>query len=256
MMKIMATTEDRKEIAKRLAEITGSESRYTRVPRCAYEVGDYVIEKDGSVTIAEGADLQPLRALVEEGMIVPFEPKPISLTVTVPTAGHTGNSLRNLVNLIYTRAGLINKALGTSFAAEQGLIDTLAENENLCITGDFLKAVASYEKEHGQALYGITFTEEKITFFTLPKTDNPDRIKAFTELAGMMNKQALAQKRIQAKKVNDENEKYALRTWLTRLGMNGLEYKTTRRILMENLSGDAAFCTEADKQRWIEKRKA
>ena len=56
--------------------------------------------------------------------------------------------------------------------------------------------------------------------------------------------------------MNNEKEKYALRTWLTRLGMNGPEYKTIRKILMENLSGDAAFCTEADKQRWIEKRKA
>ena len=70
----------------------------------------------------------------------------------------------------------------------------------------------------------------------------------------MMTRQALDQKRIQAKEVNEENEKYALRIWLTRLGMNGAEYKTTRKILMQNLSGHSAFRTEAEKQRWMDKQ--
>ena len=49
---------------------------------------------------------------------------------------------------------------------------------------------------------------------------------------------------------NEENEKYTLRIWLIRLGMNGDEYKTTRKILMEKLSGHSAFRTEAEKERW------
>ena len=60
MTNIKLATENRKEAAARLAEITGNESRYTKVPRCAYEVGPYTIEKDGSVTVAEDADLSPL----------------------------------------------------------------------------------------------------------------------------------------------------------------------------------------------------
>ena len=179
------------------------------------------------------------------------EQEPVELTVSVPASRHTGNSLRNLINLIYTRAGLINKALGTSFAAEQGLVDALGENEGLRTAEDFRKALAAYEDEHGPALSGITFTPEEISFSSLPETTDPDRLKAFTELVAMMTKQALDQKRIQAKAVNEENEKYALRIWLTRLGMNGAEFKTTRKILMENLSGHSAFRTEVEKQRWM-----
>jgi hypothetical protein len=66
----------------------------------------------------------------------------------------------------------------------------------------------------------------------------------------MMNKQALDQKRIQAKVVSDENEKYALRIWLTRLGMNGPEYKEARGVLMENLTGNSAFRTKAEEEKW------
>ncbi len=69
-----------------------------------------------------------------------------------------------------------------------------------------------------------------------------------------MNKQAIAQQRIQAKAVGAENEKYAMRIWLLRLGMNGPEYKEERRILMRNLSGNSAFRTEEEKARWQQKQ--
>ena len=45
-----------------------------------------------------------------------------------------------------------------------------------------------------------------------------------------------------------------MRIWLLRLGMNGPEYKEERRILMERLSGYAAFRTEDDRLRWQEKQ--
>ena len=49
MMNIKLATENRKAAAARLAEIIGGTSRYTKVPRCAYEVGPYFLEKDGTV---------------------------------------------------------------------------------------------------------------------------------------------------------------------------------------------------------------
>ena len=112
MMNIKLATDNRKEAAARLAEITGTESHYTKVPRCAYEVGPYTLEKDGSITVAEDADLAPLKTLAEEGLVEPFEApatepeteaaeaEPISLTVEVPMTHHTGATLRNLINLI------------------------------------------------------------------------------------------------------------------------------------------------------------
>ena len=176
------------------------------------------------------------------------------VTVSLPVGGHNGATLRNLVNLVFTRARLINRALGTDLSAEKGLCDALSENEGISTAEDFLRVITGYEKENGTALSGIAFTPERITFSTLPEDSAAEKIRAFTELVSMMNRQALAQKRIQAKAVNEENEKYALRIWLTRLGMNGPEFKETRRILMENLSGNAAFRTEADKQRWMERQ--
>ena len=272
MMNIKLATDNRKEAAARLAEIIGAESRYTRVPRCAYEVGPYTIEKDGSITVAEDADLAPLQALADEGLVEPFEApvtehaaeeaeaEPISLTVEVPMKHHNGATLRNLINLIYTRAGLLNKALGTGFRVDEELIEALKDDACTLTTESLLQAIGDFEAEHGKAIDGLTFTPEGITFASLPETTDAEKLRTFTILAGMMNKQALDQKRIQAKTVNEENEKYALRIWLTRLGMNGAEFKEARKVLMANLTGHCAFRTPAEEAKWkarqAEKREA
>jgi hypothetical protein len=69
MRKFEKKIEDRKQLVARLKELTGLESRYTFVPRCAYLVGSFTVEKDGSLTVEEGADEQVLDTLIAEGMI-------------------------------------------------------------------------------------------------------------------------------------------------------------------------------------------
>lgn len=252
-MNIKLATDNRKAVATRLAEITGTESHYTKAPRFAYEIGPYSIEKDGSLITTEGADLQPLLTLADEGMIENFttpNTEPINVTVKVPIEKHTGNSLRNLINLVYTRAALINKALGTSFSVGDEFIEALKDDEKIKILEDCLEVI----KEHSSELTGISVDADSITFNTLPETADADEMNTFTVLCGMMSKQAQEQKRIQAKAINEDNEKYALRIWLTRLGMNGPEYKEARRILMANLSGNAAFRTSAEEAKWKERQ--
>ena len=61
---------ERKAVARRLAELTGEAVVYTRMPRCAYEVGRYTIERDGGITVDKGGDLEPLRVLAREGLAV------------------------------------------------------------------------------------------------------------------------------------------------------------------------------------------
>ena len=81
-------------------------------------------------------------------------------------------------------------------------------------------------------------------------------MKTFTKLAAAMNKMAITQKRVQAKDVDDSNEKYALRIWLIRLGLNGADFKADRKRLMTPLSGHTAFRNDAERVRWEAKQKA
>lgn len=229
------------------------------------ETGDAAVDADSPKEAEQGAAAAEAEDALEETEQASVEPVsaesgegngPVSLTVSLPAAQHTGITLRNLVNLLYTRASLLNKALGTTFRVEEGLTDALLDDSAILTAEAFRKAVAAYEDEHGKAIDGLTITPETITFASLPETDDPAVIRTFTELCALMNKQALTQKRIQAKEVNEENEKYSMRIWLIRLGMNGPDHKEARKVLMENLSGHCAFRTEAEKVRWQERQAA
>ena len=184
----------------------------------------------------------------EEGEEQPVaeEAIPLDADFSFPISQHNGVSLRNLVNLIYSRGELISKATDGIFLADKGLVDALKDDSCTYAVANFIHAVKEYEEQHGASLEGLTITDEKVTFTGFPTAPDYDHLTAFGHLAILMNQQAVSQKRIQAKEVNDSNEKYALRTWLLRLGMNGPDFKQTRKILLENLSGHAAFRTDEE----------
>ena len=69
MKKFEKNIDDRKVLVARLSQLTGLDSRYTFVPRCAYEVGPFTVEKDGRLTVEDGADESILETLREEGRI-------------------------------------------------------------------------------------------------------------------------------------------------------------------------------------------
>ncbi len=181
---------------------------------------------------------------------------PLDLELSFPVSQHNGVTLRNLVNLLYSRGKLIGKATGGHFHVEEGLVEKLKDDTCTFAIMNFINAVSGYEAEHGAALEGLRITTEKVTFTGFPTAPDHEHLTAFAQLAVLMNQQAISQKRIQAKDVNDENEKYALRTWLLRLGMNGPDFKETRKILMERLSGHAAFRTDEEAQKFLAREKA
>ena len=184
------------------------------------------------------------------------EEVPLDLELAFPVSQHNGVTLRNLVNLLYSRGKLIGKATGGHFHVEEGLVEKLKDDSCTFAIMNFINAVSDYETEHGAALEGLKITTEKVTFTGFPTAPDHEHLTAFAQLGVLMNQQAISQKRIQAKDVNDENEKYALRTWLLRLGMNGPDFKETRKILMERLSGHAAFRTDEEAQKFLAREKA
>ena len=263
-MKILG---ERKAAAARLVELTGAQAVYTKMPRCAYEVGPFAIERDGSVTMSESTDLAPLRTLALEGLLegweepaketakvtaeviaeaidAPAEETALdALTISLPLAGHTANSLRNLVSMIYSRGQLLSKETGGNFGCTLEQVEALKD----CVT------VSDAVARITDALTGLTVSDDRITF-TFPATDDAEKIKAFTQLVAQMNKAAKAQKRVTAKVTDASNEKYIFRIWLLALGMGGDEFKTARRVLLQPLTGNAAFKDQAMQDRWKEKQ--
>ena len=278
MMKIAG---ERKAAAARLAEMTGERAVYTRMPRCAYLMGPFAIERDGSVTVSESADLAPLRTLAQEGLlegwVEPVEETTeeaqeatteaedsaeravtteLHETATEAQESAQNGSDRLIISLPlteHTENSLRN--LVTMVYSRGSLISkatggtfscTLTQVDALkdCITiPDLLNCITP-------DLIGLAFSDGKVNFTGFPFTEDADRIKAFTQLAAQMNKLAKEQKRTMAKTVDATNERYIFRIWLLALGMGGDEFKTARRVLLKPLSGSAAFKDQAMEDRW------
>ena len=228
MMNIRLATENRKAAATRLAEIIGGTSRYTKVPRCAYEVGPYFLEKDGTVTVPEDADLEPLRTLAEEGLLEPFEAETEpqaqeadtaatepddadeaateadGLTISLPLDGFNPDSLDRLIKLVDSKATLIKKALN-------------AQRLTIRTDGD------------------------RVSFPWWDEMPEPEETQTYMSFIAALCKMAKEAKRVTAKEAEVESEKYAFRCFLLRLGFIGSESKAQRKTLMQRLSGTAAF---------------
>ena len=115
-----------------------------------------------------------------------------------------------------------------------------------------LKALThNYEFLLGKA---TGFTEVKLMkgklVFLGMNSDN----EAHKLLAEFLVRFATSQKQIKTREtLRPDNERFAFRTWLIRLGWKGRETSKLRVSLYKKLSGNSAFCTESSKTRWLEK---
>ena len=87
----------------------------------------------------------------------------------------------------------------------------------------------------------VEITEEKINFVWFSYTEDGDEIAAYTQFITRLCDMAKDAKRVSSKPTETDNDKYAFRCFLLRLGFIGKEYKTARKILLRNLAGNSAF---------------
>lgn len=267
------TGDARKALVKVIADTTGAKAQYMRTPTYAYQIDYFTVTRDGALEFSDRSDTEEVEAVLEalaaagfEGIgegteaqeeaqdaptVAGTEPTEADgLVISLPMEGHTGASLRNLISMIYSRGRLISKATGGDFACSGALVEALKDDACILTTDALRKAVADFEAKHGPVLAGISFEDGKVSFTGFPFNEDPDSVKAFTQLACQMNRLAKEQKRTLAREVNDSNERYIFRIWLLRLGMAGEEFKTARKVLLSPLSGSAAFKDSAMEERW------
>ena len=243
------TGTERKRLADYISDFMGTEKKYLGAPTFAYQIGYLTVSKDGAVSFEDrgyNSDIDALMAELEgqgfhtEDVIAKTDtteagansgedadqpneaetgtepeatpagdgvtqPHGFGLTVTLPAASFTADGLNNLHVLIASKGRLIRKALGIDLLPVQVEADTV-----------------SFPWFEGRSL-------------------DADEVKTYTHLISALCDMARNQKRITAKEKVTDNDKYAFRCFLLRLGFIGAEFKDERKILLRNLSGNSAF---------------
>lgn len=258
-MKILGTVENKKELVKKLSDALGAEAIYLRAPSFAYQIGPYLVTKNGDLEVDDqDADKDLLRELFSKEVIDDeWDAESSRLDIAVPTDGHSVRSLMNLIHMFSSREKLLNRSVGNGHAFLMNKKFVAALDDKVPASLDeFFKRLG--EAGGPTINRGLSIEKEKITV-SFPYTENSEITRAYADLVSLMNKTALTKKRISKDKVPTENEKYTFRVWLIHLGMNGTVYKDTRKVLLKNMPGNGAFRTSAQaaiaKEKVKEKRK-
>ena len=183
--------------------------------------------------------------------------------------GHTPQTLRNLANIMASHEDLLTKALKLDIArvsrycrsvnrvflsrVNQKKPKTMAELADIW----YNTQNASYgrDQHYNESRYHMlnlhaTFTKGTVEFrlfqFDAPTAErkggiHAGQLKSYIQLCLALSQMAKTVRTASAKPQQRENPKYAMRTWLLRLGFIGDEFKTARDLFTNRLEGDAAF---------------
>ncbi len=200
---------------------------------------DYRTEEDQTQDISVEA--------VEAGDSSAEHSGPVKPKIIFPISLHRPESICNLVYTIYSRGKLLSKSTGGDFSVSERLVEELQDFGVFTCNKQVIEIIRQMGEDE---LHGLSFDEEKVVFDGFPETNDAAEVRAWTKLSAAINKNAIRRMHVYAKDVDDTNEKFAFRTWLTRLGLNGPDLKQERNILYRNLSGHTAFRTARDEEKW------
>ena len=222
------TGAERKALVTAIGEILEVRPKYKGMPSAAYEIDYYTVTKDGTLEFDDRTDSEAVENLLEQladrGIVAApaemaqawlnaraeelskaseTEPQEenVGLTVEIPL---DKVSLSNLTKLLEAKGKLIRKALGISELSMEIL-------------------------------------EDRVAFPWFEELPDSDAVKAYTHFISALCEMSRNAKRVTATEKPVENEKYAFRCFLLRLGFIGSEYKAERKILLKNLTGSSAF---------------
>jgi len=237
-IKFNCTDTGRKALVNAIGELLETKPAYKGAPSFAYDINGFVVDKNGELFFDEHIDINEVEMLIERLAERGFEAEvagsitvnasseeiqePIAaaneiegLVIELPRTTFTETSLENLKRLLESKKDLIKKALG---------LETLP----------------------------IEITDEKVSFpwFSFPVS--AEEIKAYSHFICSLSELAKEQKRVTAKVKETDNEKYAFRCFLLRLGFIGQDYKGERKILLSKLTGSSAFKGVEPKQKEAE----
>ena len=203
---------ERQKLAQTVSEVLNTVARYQGVPSYAYEIGGCLLDRQGTLHIGSEVDSDTVQRLLvylaERGFMGEAEENAdqehSGFVVSLPKESFTYKALDNLNRLAESKGALFGRVFGV-------------ESPMPVISGD------------------------TVSFPWFPMTTEPDEINAYTQFIDKLCGMARALKWVKAQAVETDNDKYAFRCFLLRLGFIGDEYKAARKILLRNLAGDGAF---------------
>lgn len=253
----------RKELVKIIANATGVRAEYKFMPTCNYEIDYFTVTKDGTLLFDDRADSEEVERVLEAVAAAGFEcepqdggeqpsgeetketeeaadsaPQETNLEGPRQTNRFVGERTSSEVNELSAsdgseRYGACEDALTVEIPLDKVAVGNLTKL--LDVKGNLIR------KAMGITDLRIEVLDDRVAFPWFRELPDCDAIKAYTHFIFALCEMSRNAKRVTATEKPVDNEKYAFRCFLLRLGFIGNEYKVERKILLKNLTGSSAF---------------
>ena len=227
-IKYNLTGTERKALVKAVSNIIEKKSKYLGAPSFAYQIGDdCTVTSDGTLKISNDTDNDKVEHLLEK----------------LYECGYETENDEN-ADISDTNKDFENETIGCSIGlpiaklSDKPCNDKIIANLKAIIAGKmtlFQKAVGT-DKE-----LNVEWNKDEIWFDWFDSVIPNEKLGLYISLFKALYQMAEKAERVNIKDKPVDNEKFAMRTFLNRIGLSGIEYKPLRKELMRNLSGDGAF---------------
>lgn len=273
--KLNVAGSERKKLVAAISEVLGVDARYQKAPSFAYQIGDYSVDKHGTLT---GEYNLRLMVALEERGFAPEASNTFHLITprgtllirerfdTAEEAAAAGYGMY----FTHEDRDVYIKPSGTSEHGKHFAVvgapfeptpasepDAVPELDTLCIE----MPLDGFTSESLENLTRLVTSKEALIKTALSADDLPiqmgddtirfpwfrtgldgDTVAAYTQFIAALCDTAKRKKRVTAKAQDTyENERFTMRVWLIGLGMVGDEYKLARKILLASLVGNSAW---------------
>lgn len=246
---------DRKALVKVIGEALGVKPKYMGTPSYAFRIGSYEVSQHGVLTFEEDEQTASVLIAIEAAG---FKVEQNSAEATTEPQGvETPQEADTAENELQEAGDIATKSTAEEQPTEETAPDESKEDTvHLSISMPLetftdtalanLDALLKSKENLIKAAFGIedigyTLTEKKITFAWFSGEITVETSRAYADFVNKICEMARRQKRVIAKAKDVENPRYAFRCFLLRLGMIGDEYKVSRHVLLQRLTGNSAW---------------
>ncbi|MDE7264047.1 MAG: amidoligase family protein [Anaeroplasmataceae bacterium] len=226
--------------------------------RVISETSDYSCELVSPI-LTYKEDIQTLQEIVRSlRKAGGFTNSSCGIHIHLDGANHTIKTIKNFVNIIASKNDLFYKALEIKQERmtyckkmDAALVEkinkkkpkTMKQLEDIWYEGYNGSRTQHYHSSryHFLNLHSFFNGHHTVELRGFNSELHAGKVRSYIVLALALNHQAIVQKSASTKKPQVENEKFAMRTYLNRIGMIGEDYKNCREHLTKALSGSSAW---------------
>lgn len=253
----------RKELAQMIGTALELKPKYMGMPSAAYQIGSFTLSKDGVLDYFESTDIEDVRKVLDAVTAAGFEPaepeepvneaeseEPIETAAVEDTEPQEGDPEEDVeaeqTEEVEDAApeGIEAETAASEDDGPAALSVSLPDDLSDEAFENLQKVIASKQTlmKHAFQSEGITVARKngQIIFSGFTASDG-DHTDAYLRYITLLTKFAKEAKRVTGKDYPVDNEKFAFRCFIIRIGMIGADYKKARKILLENLTGNSSW---------------